>query len=210
MSESTLTVQPVPNSLRSLREGIDPKTKWYPVSISKWRKLISALEYQGNILIPNEKEVSNIAYSFQYLEYLEQTLTELSLSAVLEKQTIKSYIIFAIGVIECILMNACKRAGKPFGKLYHAIAYIQEHKIFGSKVNLYKELDRFRDLRNRVHLSIKNEGAPTDYHLFGRSELKIIRKTLFDLMTTPQIMPESANTSSLDFLKQVLWTTKTG
>ena len=44
-------------------------------------------------------------YNLQYVEYLQQTLIEISLSAVLEKLTYKSYIVTGVGIVEAVLFH---------------------------------------------------------------------------------------------------------
>jgi hypothetical protein len=83
-------------TVRSLRYGTDHRTKWYPISIGCWDEVLNSFSYDGNQILPDKDIRKNIAYNLQYLEYLEQTIAEISLSAVLVKQTYKSYIIVAV------------------------------------------------------------------------------------------------------------------
>ena len=53
----------------------------------------------------------NLAYSMQYLEYLEKQLAELTLHSVVEKMVIKTYVITATSVIEGIFTNIVKTNG---------------------------------------------------------------------------------------------------
>ena len=103
---------PTPEGItRSLRAGTDAKSRWYPIPIRTWHTVIESFSFAGVKLIPDKRVKQNLAYNLQYLQYLEQTLLELSLSEVLEHQTIKSYVIGAIGAVECLLFHLNRASG---------------------------------------------------------------------------------------------------
>ena len=100
--------------IRSLRTGKDSKDRWYPTPTRVWQATISAFFHNEIQLIDDISVRRNIAYNLQYVEYLEQTLRELSLSDVLEGQTIKSHVIVSVSLVECLLFHLNRVAGgKP-------------------------------------------------------------------------------------------------
>ncbi len=80
---------PTPEGVtRSLRNGTDVNTRWYPIPIRTWHAVIESFKSNGIKLISDKSVKHNLAYNLQYLQFLQQTLLELSLSNVLERQTI--------------------------------------------------------------------------------------------------------------------------
>lgn len=55
---------------------------------------------------------SNLAYSLQYLEYIEKQLAELNLSSVLLTMLFKTYIITGMSIVEGLFTNLLKRNNK--------------------------------------------------------------------------------------------------
>ena len=81
----------------------DSKT-WYPVPIpilaEHLSTLIKANEY-FNIKQTNPL-IRNIAYSLQYVEFLDQLLKDIKMSSSLETQNIKSFVICGASIIEAL------------------------------------------------------------------------------------------------------------
>ncbi|TKB69564.1 MAG: hypothetical protein E8D47_00025 [Nitrospira sp.] len=168
--------------VRSLRSGTDHRTRWYPVSIDRWNEVLNCFSYDGNQILPDKDIRKNIAYNLQYLEYLEQTIEELSLSAVLMRQTYKSYIIVAIGVVESLLYFLNTAAGGKEKNFSEILKRLKSTAFFRTDKPLYDDLQRFRKLRNKVHLHELRDDLTTDYASFGDEEFSQMRKTLYKLV----------------------------
>lgn len=169
-------------TVRSLRSGTDHRTRWYPVSIDRWNEVLNCFSYDGNQILPNKDIRRNIAYNLQYLEYLEQTIEELSLSAVLTKQTYKSYIIVAIGVVESLLHFINAVTGGKEKTLFDILNRLQSIAFLRADKQLYDNLQRFRKLRNKVHLHEFHDDLTTDYASFGDGEFNQMREILYKLV----------------------------
>jgi hypothetical protein len=185
-----------------LKAGTDSGAQWYPIPVGKWRKVLSTLSCGGAPLISDPKVVSNLAYSLQYLEYLQQCLVEIRLSEVLERQSIKSYVISAVSLIECLLSHLNRRRGGRGKELFEVLDSIKKKKLLGDKSKLYDELDKYRKLRNRVHMVEIRDDFGTDYQAFGRTEFNEIRKILHDLTSASALGLKSEEHSLFNFLKQ--------
>lgn len=191
---------------RSLRCGTDSKTKWYPVPISKLVKLIDSWSYKGKPIGFDSDITRNIAYTLQHLEYLEQTLIELSLSAVLRKQTYKTYVITSIGIIECLFVDICLKSNiSPKGNFARSVIIIDDNKLLGTRSLLCKKIHAYRKLRNKVHLDATlDNGIVSDYQSFNFQEFCRIRSILHELLTCPELLSSTTNPAILAFLARKL------
>jgi len=89
---------------------MDPRTlckdcgsKWLPTSIGKLREFFARGIESGKGVPHTYAFRSNLAYSFQYLEYLVASKRDLDLTSALTKQINKSFIIAGCGLVEGIL-----------------------------------------------------------------------------------------------------------
>ena len=89
-------------------------TRWYPVAIPVYERDLR----QGGLKDLPISFRSNIAYSLQYLEFLERQLAELKLSAVIESLVIKNYIITTASIIELIFYHLAKKNNKLKPRLW--------------------------------------------------------------------------------------------
>lgn len=81
--------------------------RWYPIPIQTYAnafKLSGA--YDETVALRK-----NLAYSMQYLEFLEKQLAELDLSSVIYVMVVKTYVITAMSVLEGIFTNIIKARG---------------------------------------------------------------------------------------------------
>lgn len=80
------------------------KERWHPKALDNYKKII-----EFGCLKNLEDEIRrNIAYSLQYLEFLELQLQEFHLQNVIEKMIYKSYIITSVSIIEAIFDEIVK------------------------------------------------------------------------------------------------------
>ena len=171
--------------------------------------MIESFSFAGVPLIPDKHVKQNLAYNLQYLQYLEQTLLELSLSNVLERQTIKSYVIGAIGSVECLLFHLNRASGGNQSKLSRIIKRVSAKELLGKATHRYEELDRFRLLRNKVHIYELRDDLGTDYQSFGRQELRDMRRILHEIATAPALGLASEKAEVFMFLRAKVWSEET-
>lgn len=186
--------------MRSLCSAEGAGTRWYPVSIEKWQTALSEYRINDTQLIQNLDLRRNIAYNLQFIEYLQQTLRELSLSAVLTTQTYKSFIIFAGGIVESILYFLNQANGGADRKFINVINRLKANAVFGSNEDTYSELDWVRQMRNKVHLHELRDDLGTDYIAFNAVEFERMRKILKDLMAAPELGSPPKIIALLNFL----------
>ncbi len=80
------------------------KERWYPTAISKFREgfiLNSSVDGYHPL-------IDNLAYSLQYLEFLEKEFSELNVSNVMYIMLVKSYTITSMSILEGIFSNIIK------------------------------------------------------------------------------------------------------
>lgn len=78
--------------------------RWYPEPIENFRNSFE-LDDQVEGYHPL---VDNLAYSLQYLEFLEKEFSELTVSSVIKTMLVKSYTITAMSIMEGIFTNIIK------------------------------------------------------------------------------------------------------
>lgn len=83
---------------RKLEQGT-----WLPVSIERLDDFLQCA-VKNHSDYPNARGLRhNLAYSLQYVEYLEQTLCDLKLTSVMVTQTWKTIVIVGCGILESVL-----------------------------------------------------------------------------------------------------------
>lgn len=80
------------------KNNLKSKDKWYPNSIDNYRGCLKI----GNDVQNGTTLCSNIAYNLQYIEFLELSFEELSLSDVLYTMMVKNYVIVGMSILEAI------------------------------------------------------------------------------------------------------------
>ena len=80
------------------------KTRWYPESIASIELHFEHLTAGGRFFDGDKYYATrkNLAYSLQYLEFLNRVLQDISLSEVLWTQNVKSFVVHGAAVIEAI------------------------------------------------------------------------------------------------------------
>jgi hypothetical protein len=119
--------------------------KFYPTPVDKIELLIS------NLISQNETKITkDISYNLQYLEYLDFILdsknTYLRLTEVLKKQTIKSFVITATGIIEAILYYLIVTNGQASTEWKSFMKISNTKTIEGKEYKIHNEI--FRKTRN--------------------------------------------------------------
>ena len=81
--------------------------RWYPISVQKYVKAFKLNGAYEDVAALRK----NLAYSMQYLEYIEKQIAELELSSVIYSMLIKTYVITAMSILEGIFTNIIKARG---------------------------------------------------------------------------------------------------
>ncbi len=138
--------------------------KWYPISIHN-------LEEHLHVFIKPNKDflysdinplMKNIAYSLQYIEFLNQVNIDINLSSVLENQNVKSFIVHGASIIEALFNYVVISAGygntttlasvKKLRSPHYQIGdkkYLNEIEIF-EYINEEKVMTTFDQLAKKV------------------------------------------------------------
>lgn len=82
--------------------GENSKDRWYPNDMTSLRNFFRNYQIDETKCKYNKNIISNICYNLQYIEYLNKTLNDLNLSEVLIQQTIKSFIMTSMAIIEAV------------------------------------------------------------------------------------------------------------
>ena len=81
--------------------------RWYPTSVNTYK-----LSFNLDMSIENSEALrSNLAYSMQYLEFIEKEIEELKLSDVIYTMLVKSYVVTGMSVLEGLFVNIVKSNG---------------------------------------------------------------------------------------------------
>lgn len=91
--------------------GNGSKERWYPNSMHWLRLHLSGYEIKSEEFPELIDIKSNVCYNLQYIEYLRKTLLELNLSQVIKIQTIKSFIVISVSILEAYFFIICKNQG---------------------------------------------------------------------------------------------------
>lgn len=202
---------------------LSSKERWYPQSLEKYKSLLQ----KGSLSNMSDEVRRNLAYSLQYLEFLDLQLKELVMSGVIETMVSKNFVITAVSIVEAIFEEIVKNNNwqtkeyfKVVGKAIDSNEFVDEDgnrkKIrteilekldepvevqmkFDDVIKKIKEknkkkkvlnlnydellaLDRFRKLRNKVHLS-NIEVGKTNWHEFSKDEYVTVKFLLHSLLT---------------------------
>lgn len=216
-------------------KGYKTDERWYPTAID---------HYRNGFVLNNSIEgyhplVDNLAYSLQYLEFLEKEILELNLSSVVSIMLVKSYVITSMSILEGIFTNVIKSNGwwkqldtetvftskneqqtsdgtKVIIKteilkkiesrddkmtLDEMIKCLnRHHKALAVDHLVYPQLQRLRDLRNRIHLQKGETNNDHDYNAFDCSVKNEMQSILYAILCSPSITVPKA-IKNYDFLK---------
>jgi hypothetical protein len=77
---------------------------------------------------------------------------------------------------------------------------VEKHKLLGDVENLYKRLAYIRKLRNKIHIQDIKHSTDTDWYTFNEKEFKLMKNTLYVLLTSSLFSNSSPN-SLFDYLR---------
>ncbi len=180
---------------------------WYPVPVETYRDILK-------IDISTEKGaglLNNICYNLQYLEFLEKEFAELEVSSVIDVMLIKSYTLTASSIIEGLFGNLIQQRGwtlSPETKqerhirkrsFEEKIAIIEEQcRKNNSDASIFSDIDKLRDLRNRIHLQKSENITDHDYNAFDESVKTEAGRLLYIILTSDKF---SKDPECFSFLK---------
>jgi hypothetical protein len=61
---------------------------------------------------------------------------------------------------------------------------VESKRLLGDAKQLYTDISLIRKLRNRVHLHVMESTFDTDYNNFDKAKFKLMRRVLYDLLTS--------------------------
>jgi hypothetical protein len=218
-----------------------PNDRWFPTPVEQLDDYLSRLIRDTSDVRNTYELRRNIAYSIQFLQYLDFSMQDLLLTAVITKQTIKSFIVVGLGIVETILYYLLRAKGlqkicewRPLRvistnefKSDDSILKIENHllqkidrpeeeemsfdamlkktesrKLLGNEVELYKQLNYLRKLRNKVHLHLVTSNLDTDWHAFDQADYGIIKKALLKLFISNLFNPTQEQQDYFQFLRE--------
>lgn len=126
--------------------GLPPAERWYPISVDTYKNSF-ILDMQ---IEKSEALRSNLAYSMQYLEFLEKEMTELKVSNVIYAMLVKTYVVTGMSILEGIFVNIVKSKGwwktsnlESLGTTQANETYFGEEK-YVVKTELLKKVDTYQ------------------------------------------------------------------
>ena len=127
---------------------------WCPKLIDTWRDFLRRGIIDNGTLNYHRAFISNIGYNLQYLEFLNYQNHEVRLHAIVNTQTMKSFVITGMGVIEALMSYLLKRYGWNLKEYWEKVAELQ--------TSTYKE----NDIKYRiVNLILKELDSPAEVEM---------------------------------------------
>lgn len=141
--------------------------RWHPFFVDSFRKTVG----QGVLTDINPNILSNIAYSLQYLQYLQLQMDELNLHSIVGCLLYKTYIITAMSIVEAVFNQVLKCTDKfPKTDGWECIRQV--------KSTEYEENEKFY----RLETSFFVKSNPKDKQIdFNTTINRIKDKKLLDL-----------------------------
>ena len=133
--------------------------------------------------------ISNIAYTYQYIEYLSNKITLEHNTTVITKLLIKDYIINSISIIEALfyaLLNPLYNFKHPvsFNYLFKNIIKENVLKLTSKDINLLYNLKK---LRNKIHIYSSLQAKLTDYNSYTLDDYYLMQTILYKILNNPVI-----------------------
>jgi hypothetical protein len=124
-------------------------TPWYPYPIPHFESHLGILIKENGFCLLSQVHPlkKNIAYSLQYVEFLNQVLKDIKLSSVLTTQNIKSFVVHGAAIIEAIFYYLV--ISKGFGKKtdwkkvnsHTSSEYLLGNKKYRDETEIHEKLD---------------------------------------------------------------------
>ncbi len=146
---------------------------------------------------------NNVAYTLQYLQFLEKIIADLDLTPVLVTQTLKTFVINGCAVVEAVFYKIVNDSGTPKKRFTFDGMYkkIQRENLIAADSDFHSDLTYLRQLRNRVHIFDRKSRADTDYLKIDFSDFESMKRILRHLLIG-RIFPPKAERLDFTFLDE--------
>ncbi len=128
--------------------------------------------------------ISNIAYTYQYIEYLNNKILFEHNTTVITKLLIKDYIINSISVIEAIFYSLLN----PIYNFKHQVTFnylfknIIKENILKLTPEDIKLLYNLKTLRNKIHIYSSLQAKLTDYNSYTLDDYYLMKTILYKIL----------------------------
>lgn len=128
--------------------------------------------------------ISNISYTYQYIEYLSLKIKYEHNNLVITKLLIKDYIVNSISIIEALFYLIIK-SYKPlkyrinFSKLLKIIIEDNPLKLSKEDITL---LYKLKYLRNKIHIYSSYKSNLTDYNSYTKKDYLLMKTILYKIL----------------------------
>lgn len=133
--------------------------------------------------------ISNISYTYQYIEYLNLKIKYEHNNLVITKLLIKDYIVNSISIIEALFYLIIK-SYKPlkyrinFSKLLKIIIEDNHLKLSKEDITL---LYKLKYLRNKIHIYSSYKSNLTDYNSYTKKDYLLMKTILYKILNNNYI-----------------------
>lgn len=133
--------------------------------------------------------ISNISYTYQYIEYLSLKIKYEHNNLVITKLLIKDYIVNSISIIEALFYLIIK-SYKPlkykinFSKLLKIIIEDNPLKLSKEDITL---LYKLKHLRNKIHIYSSYKSNLTDYNSYTKKDYLLMKTILYKILNNNYI-----------------------
>lgn len=133
--------------------------------------------------------ISNISYTYQYIEYLSLKIKYEHNNLVITKLLIKDYIVNSISIIEALFYLIIK-SYKPlkyrinFSKLLKIIIKDNPFKLSKEDITL---LYKLKYLRNKIHIYSSYKSNLTDYNSYTKKDYLLMKTILYKILNNNYI-----------------------
>ena len=135
--------------------------------------------------------ISNISYTYQYIEYLSLKIKYEHNNLVITKLLIKDYIVNSISIIEALFYLIIKSyKPKPlkyrinFSKLLKIIIEDNHLKLSNEDITL---LYKLKYLRNKIHIYSSYKSNLTDYNSYTKKDYLLMKTILYKILNNNYI-----------------------
>lgn len=133
--------------------------------------------------------ISNISYTYQYIEYLNLKIKYEHNNLVITKLLIKDYIVNSISIIEALFYLIIK-SYKPlkyrinFSKLLKIIIEDNPLKLSKEDITL---LYKLKYLRNKIHIYSSYKSNLTDYNSYTKKDYLLMKTIIYKILNNNYI-----------------------
>ena len=133
--------------------------------------------------------ISNISYTYQYIEYLSLKIKYEHNNLVITKLLIKDYIVNSISIIEALFYLIIK----SYKSLKYRINFSKLLKIIieDNPLKLSKEditlLYKLKYLRNKIHIYSSYKSNLTDYNSYTKKDYLLMKTILYKILNNNYI-----------------------